>query len=93
MCVNMDVRAWEQLYTCAYTHTHTHTHSIYMYIHIYKKNKTSSKARGLDEHLTSFSDINPGIKKDHSPIKTLFTTKAETKDYPSHNQSPKEDKV
>ena len=38
-----------------------------------------------------FESTNPGMKKDHILIKTIFTIKAGTKDNPSHYRSPEED--
>ena len=31
-----------------------------------------------------FTDTNPGIKKNHIPIKTIFILKAKNKDHPTH---------
>ena len=39
------------------------------------------------------TETNPGIKKDHCPIKTIFTTKSRTKDHLSYSKSPEEEKV
>ena len=45
----------------------------------------------MDNSDWTFTDTNPGIKNDHTNIKTIFTMNSRNKDHPNHSQSAEED--
>ena len=85
VCIWLYMHVCKHRHTHIHTHTHTHTHthkinSDIKYILLYIQKKTSTETRGLHRQLThrTFTDTNLGIKKDHIPIKTIFTIKTAT---------------